>query len=420
MPALRKSLDALSKADLEALIEDEWSEDELLEFKRTLSTADGAPDRWFVDQKAIGDRAKRELLAEVVAFANSYGGDLILGMEETRDKPPRAASLAPLPACVELAHRLELTARDLIKPSIPMLAIRGIPDEDGAGVVVIRVPRSREAPHRLEIRGIEKECYKRVRDRTETMSMREVQDLTINIRRGLESVAARISAQSAAFMGWVTSKSPPPGAGHVAIRVTATPASAEIAVNRVHDIPELTPTTKCWTVQLGNGRIKNVQLFEEFRIWRPMLRGTECRVGEGANRNAIQMTCDGTINYWTVNCARLDGSESFSSPPHIHPVTFAAMLLNAFETVERFRSYAGAHSVEYALDAEFSLSHPVPLLYWREDWAESAGKFTGQSVRLPTYALQSRDTWNDLVTLIMRDLYDAAGSATGLGEIKIQ
>ncbi len=118
-----------------------------------------------------------------VAMANSYGGDVIIGIVETDEKPPRAQALNPLPNCVDLASRLERAARDLIKPQIP-LGVQGIPTDGSSGIVIFRVPRSRNAPHRLEMKGIEKECYKRVSDRTEAMSMREIQDLTFSTSAG--------------------------------------------------------------------------------------------------------------------------------------------------------------------------------------------------------------------------------------------
>jgi hypothetical protein len=37
------------------------------------------------------------LLREVIAFANAQGGNVIVGMDETRDDPPRAAAICPLP-----------------------------------------------------------------------------------------------------------------------------------------------------------------------------------------------------------------------------------------------------------------------------------------------------------------------------------
>jgi len=423
MPALRKSLSSITAEDLRGLIDNEWAEDELLEFKQTLSTADGTPDRWMKDQQGIGERAKRDLFVEIVGFANSYGGDLVLGMDETASKPPRAAKLVLLPKCVELAHRLELAARDLIKPPIPTLAIRGVPidAESGSGVVVARVPRSRGAPHRLEMRGMEKECYRRVRDRTEAMSMREIQDLTIAMRQGIEGIAERLDTQSRSFHRWAKSRTLADGTARIALRVSATPSTAELTVNRVHSISEVTPSNKIWPLIIGADRKKKAQLFTEFFNWRPILRGTECRNEGNEERFIAQLFCDGTVNYFASRDAIFEQGQTPRTFDHafIHPAIITAALLGVLDTAERFRNYAGAQATEYALDVEVEVSHATPLLYWREDRPDSAGVFTAGSHRFPPYSLQEPDSWNDLLTLALRDLFDTVGAATGLGQVQI-
>lgn len=422
MPALRKPLSALARADLEMLITNEWGEDELLEFKRTLPSSEG-DDRWVRDQSAIGDRAKREILSEIVAFANSYGGDLIVGMDETASKPPRARAIVPLPKCVDLAHRLELAARDLIRPAIPMLAIRGMVTEQDneSGVVVARVPKSREAPHRLEVKGAEKECYKRVRDRTETMTMREIQDLTFSVRRGLDAIAERLNAHAQAFHTWADAMPLSEGKARAAVRVTLTPSTADLMIDRVHSIAEVTPVNQKWALLLGGNRKKEAELYSFFSDWKPVLRGTECSIQDEDERQHVRLSCDGTINYEFIRNGSLTGGVPTSpfGQANVHPIIVVAMILNAFETAERFRAYAGAQAVEYAVDVEILVSHRLPLLYWRHDWPETAGALAAGQLRLPTYSLQGRETWNELLTLIVRDLYDAAGSAAGLGQLEI-
>jgi predicted HTH transcriptional regulator len=41
----------------------------------------------------VGERARNEILEEVIGFANAHGGDIVIGVGETTDKPPRAASV---------------------------------------------------------------------------------------------------------------------------------------------------------------------------------------------------------------------------------------------------------------------------------------------------------------------------------------
>ena len=48
-------------------------------------------------------QSKKKILQEVVAFANAYGGTLLLGIEESKTEPHVAAGNAcPLPDCVQI------------------------------------------------------------------------------------------------------------------------------------------------------------------------------------------------------------------------------------------------------------------------------------------------------------------------------
>ena len=80
--------------DIANLVSQQVEEGIRLEFKRELPTSDGQSDRWMRDQSAIGRVARDDIAKEVVAFANAYGGIIIVGIDETEDHPPRAKNLA--------------------------------------------------------------------------------------------------------------------------------------------------------------------------------------------------------------------------------------------------------------------------------------------------------------------------------------
>src|SRR5207253_9606512 len=168
------------------------------------------------NQGSIGDYARDEILAEVVAFANYRGGSLILGVAETADNPPRADKVVPLPQVGELARRFEDQARSCVEPPLPRLLIRAIEtDGQGRGVVVFRTSSSRAAPHRLTTT---RECYVRRGSSTVKMTMREIQDMTLNVARGLVGIDAIFKQRRDAFHKWGENQ------GHsVLYRVTAVP-----------------------------------------------------------------------------------------------------------------------------------------------------------------------------------------------------
>jgi hypothetical protein len=419
MPKLSKALSELTASDLQSVVDSEWIEDEVLEFKQTLSQQDGGrPDRWLVDQSEIGKQAKRKLLAEVVAMANSYGGDVLLGVEQAPGNPPKAVRLNPIPKCIELAARLELAARDLIKPQIPMLGVRGIPIDGEAGVVVFRVPRSRLAPHRLEMADFVKECYRRVGERTEAMTMREIQDLTFSVSRGLQQVEDKLSLLRAEFGDWVTLG---PFAQRHGYMISAVPLAADLYIEKVHGVAALTPTAREFNVVHRAGT--QSQTYPPLRqptTWRPILRGTEARM-EHSVENALikRLTCDGTY----VEMTR------YSTPPqdqrqnrpyhHLYPSWLFSAVLNGFECIETFREAAGAASSQYAVDITVACTVQLPVMSMNAAWPETLGTFPAGVTPLPRYVLGEPESWHDTVNLMWTDFWNAIGVDSQTDNIRV-
>ena len=122
-------------------------------------------------------------------FANAYGGAVLLGIRESKEKPPVAAKIVPIQRCADLTERLKLVFRDRVEPQLPRIDILAVRTEGESGVVIIRVGRSRLAPHRVTRTLV---CPVRRSDRCEEMSMREIQDMTLNVSRGLERLERRL------------------------------------------------------------------------------------------------------------------------------------------------------------------------------------------------------------------------------------
>ena len=128
--------------------------------------------------------ARDRLFREVIAFANAQGGTLVLGAEETREKPPRAANICPLPRIHDLATRMEDAAHACIDPVLPGLRVRGIETgSPGEGVVIFRTLASPIGPHRVASDG---HAYIRRGASSVKMTMREIQDLTLDLARGVD------------------------------------------------------------------------------------------------------------------------------------------------------------------------------------------------------------------------------------------
>jgi hypothetical protein len=161
------------------------------------------------DQKGIGATARDDIAKEIVAFANAHGGVLVLGIDETDDNPRRARAIFEprIPSVIDCAERLEMALNSIIDPPIPMFEVRGIPGEDGAGVIVMRVPPSISAPHGF---GTPFAAYVRRGTRSEPMTMREAQSMFFERRTRLERIdkirATETSNADQLFQTWTEGK----------------------------------------------------------------------------------------------------------------------------------------------------------------------------------------------------------------------
>ena len=129
-----KPIAAATKDDLDRLIRDSVEEGRHLAFKEDFPSRDGnaAAPNWTPGKPLPANRI-HPLLEELVAFANADGGVIVLGMKETKDKPPRAASLSPLPQVAELERRVRDCLNDVIEPRLPFAAVKGIQTESVSG-----------------------------------------------------------------------------------------------------------------------------------------------------------------------------------------------------------------------------------------------------------------------------------------------
>jgi hypothetical protein len=134
-----KPIKQIAEADIQALIDNKVPESKTLDYK----------------EAAIGnsDKDKRDFLADVVAFANTSGGDLILGVAEKRDDsnlptgyPNVICGLGALNEDDEI-RRLDAMIRTGIAPRVEVSHKR-ISTTVG-DVWIVRVPQSWNSPHQI-------------------------------------------------------------------------------------------------------------------------------------------------------------------------------------------------------------------------------------------------------------------------------
>lgn len=302
-----------------------------------------------------------------------------------------------------------------------MLGVRGIPLEQDTGLVIFRAPRSRSAPHRLEIKGIEKECYKRVSDRTEAMTMREIRDLTLSAASGMDAIERRFAELRAEFRSWATNGIPGEGIGvrRQSYRVSAVPLSADLYMERVHADENVKPTSGSASVLL-HGRLQDLHPVDASYHWRPVLRGTQAEEVYHAERGRrVRLSCDGSLQDLSFMGSAAEDTLGQRTDWVLFPGCHFASIINAMQSVDRFRRVVGAQVVQYALEVEILTNARLPVQRMSTAWPQIAGHIEPGSHVFPRYPVGEADTWNDLINLMWRDFWNLIGVETKQGEIAL-
>lgn len=129
-----QSFDDIVIGDFHCLVDMQISESRQLEYKR--------------DLYGKNDSSRREFAADVSAMANAFGGDIILGIEEKNGTASRLVGIQS-DNMDELARGIIEFIRSSILPEILGIRVRSFDLESNRAVVLIRVPRSYAAPHRV-------------------------------------------------------------------------------------------------------------------------------------------------------------------------------------------------------------------------------------------------------------------------------
>jgi hypothetical protein len=131
---LDKPLESVTLTEIQSLMDDAVPEGKTLEYKR--------------DIPGQSQEDKKKLLRAICALANTAGGDLIYGIEEASGIPTGIPGIE----CADedsLRLRFESSCREGIQPRLAQLHFRFIAVGTGRSVLIVRVKKSWNAPHRL-------------------------------------------------------------------------------------------------------------------------------------------------------------------------------------------------------------------------------------------------------------------------------
>lgn len=136
---IERPFDAITLNDIKDFVTYARSEGATLDFKEAFPAAN--------------DKGVRDFLADVTAFANTDGGDIIIGVRE--DKNGVAADIVGIDrsGLDEALRRVEDQLRACVDPRVSNFQMCEIACDDGRVVLVIRVAASMIAPHRVTFKG---------------------------------------------------------------------------------------------------------------------------------------------------------------------------------------------------------------------------------------------------------------------------
>ncbi|MCL4822713.1 MAG: putative DNA binding domain-containing protein [Anaerolineales bacterium] len=397
---LQKHLRAIERDDLEALIRNRVVEDDRLELKGDLPAKEGRPDPWYSGEK-LGDYARNQILRELIAFANAYGGTVVLGVV-AKGNPGRAESLHFIPRCKDLAERLALQIRDCIRPTLNGVETWGVElEESGAGVVIIRIPQSLDAPHRLETT---REFLVRRSHRSEVMEMREVHDLVVARRAMIASVEERFGRSRAELTSALSEFGERTGLPVTnGIKVAAIPLASLVGLPGLANRRDIQPYwDSCRFLAGGREQCADIPGFE-FEA-RPTLRGLRLTSDDGFVQVQFTLGENGQVEGHLLEASDEQGRGVLFS-------WVIAMTMSTLLTVQRVRRLAGMPNLRYGVLIQIGHrpSGPIQFVAPRYGNLGSLGRWGGPELVLDEYVLESRESAADVTRAVYIDLCNALG-----------
>lgn len=143
-------------------------------------------------KRKLSKDAKGQLLKEICAFANSDGGILVLGIDELN------FSTHSIPDVETFSDRLSQLCSDVLDPPLRHVKIQHVVETGDEGIIVIEIPASNKAPHRLNARdlpsAVRGQAYIRNKSSSTPASMSQIHDIVRLRDLGVTNYEKRITS----------------------------------------------------------------------------------------------------------------------------------------------------------------------------------------------------------------------------------
>jgi hypothetical protein len=390
-----RSIDELTKDDIDQLVKDQVIEDSSIEFKREIELDPGG---------RVKDGSRNDVAREIVAFANSDGGTLIIGIEESDDDPKRAIAVKPVTNCHDLAERLRRAAYEIIEPKLPMFHSRAIEIRYGAGVIVFSVPHSRRAPHRVEPL---RDCFRRIGSESRKMTMREIQELTLAVASEADRLNARFVELNHGYDALVPGiRQQMSGEGILPLqqfKFIAVPINP-LWIRPVAGRSDLAPVSVGVDYTVQGQRIRvNDPWSGSSRPARPIVRGERRSKTSSTAALVDEIHADGSV---VLSILRLT--------IEINLGLVLNQVATLLVTIDKMRNAAGSGDAEYAIEMSLEIKKTPILRLGSEAFLDEDCYFESGIVRFPRYSYGTKAERSLLMAEIAQDIVHSAGSRQDL------
>lgn len=247
--------------------------------------------------------------------------------------------------------------------------------------------------------------------------MREIQDMTLNVARGLEGLERRLSERSERFaQEFGVLKTPEEAFG---IRLTAVPVGDEIGFDRVfrrHQVVEgLEEPWRLIARRKGDSQ-RTLRANRSIPTqWRPILRGARADVyfntssTDRMHDTYREIHCDGLIELGDLSCPEeIRGTTGL----YLSPIWLFELLANLIAQADRLRRQAGAPVAEYAIEVEINVRRR-PVIVSPDVNSSLSGRLLPRSKKFPRYLLGDAEGVPRLLELFRRDFWNYLGKDFG-------
>ena len=163
MSIFNKPMENLSQGDLQSLRDNKVSERQNIEYKGRVYEKN--------------DEEIREMLRDITAMANSYGGYIFLGIKQDDENNGLPVDIIGIdsPEAEKERDRILSSCLANIEPRLSGLKIQPIPISNGRSVLVIFIPRGIRSPHMIVFKGLNQFWIRHDRQKSK-MAVEEIRD----------------------------------------------------------------------------------------------------------------------------------------------------------------------------------------------------------------------------------------------------